>query len=403
MSDVRREMALEHFKWDPQVGDTSVLCERPLILEPWAWQDLAALAEQLDSELLAAEEEILARGRLIDRLGLPRSIVRVLRHGGSCPTGPRVTRYDFHHTSQGWRISEANSDVPGGYVEASAYTRSFAQRCPSDARPAPDPILALVRAIGRFALARGRVALVYATGYSDDAQVMHLLARALQEHGHDTIAGAPDMPLDGIAHLVRFFPAEWLPALGRSGGRRERWHRFFAGEGPPQTNPGRAIVTQSKRWTLLWDALDTPLPTWRRLCPSANDVGGLACPLSERHVYKPALGRVGDAVILDATTRPLARDRSASSALRALRRERLRRTLGRPGHWLAQERFEPLGRIDETGTERAVCLGVYVIDGKAAGVYGRLATGGHVDHAARDVAVLVAQEHKPQGVPVPCH
>src|SRR5947207_3391973 len=35
--------------------------------------------------------------------------------------------FDFHYTTQGWRISEANSDVPGGFSEASYFTGMMAE------------------------------------------------------------------------------------------------------------------------------------------------------------------------------------------------------------------------------------------------------------------------------------
>lgn len=60
----------------------------------------------------------------------------------------------------------------------------------------------------------------------------------------------------------------------------------------------------------------------------------------------------------------------------------------RPNHWVAQRRFEsepietPLGPMH-------VCLGVYSIDGKAAGIYARLAKRPLIDYASVDVAVLV--------------
>ncbi len=34
----------------------------------------------------------------------------------------RVIRFDFHFTHDGWRISEANTDVPSGYIEATGFT-----------------------------------------------------------------------------------------------------------------------------------------------------------------------------------------------------------------------------------------------------------------------------------------
>ncbi len=37
-------------------------------------------------------------------------------------------------------------------------------------------------------------------------------------------------------------------------------------------NPGSAVLTESKRFPLVWDRLSTELPTWRRLLPATVDV-----------------------------------------------------------------------------------------------------------------------------------
>ena len=142
-------MALDGFKWDPQVEDVSTLSPRVLVLRPGVWECLAGMAESLDREALAAECELRTRPDLIARLSLPRRIERLLRSSGDAPRGPRVSRYDFHWTDQGWRVSEVNSDVPGGYVEASDFTRRMAAAMGLGKSAIPDPVGALLDAIGR--------------------------------------------------------------------------------------------------------------------------------------------------------------------------------------------------------------------------------------------------------------
>lgn len=60
----------------------------------------------------------------------------------------------------------------------------------------------------------------------------------------------------------------------------------------------------------------------------------------------------------------------------------------RPGKWVVQRRFVTRGIQTPLG-EMFPCLGVYVVDGEVAGIYGRLSRGAVVDYAAMDVAVLV--------------
>ena len=62
-----------------------------------------------------------------------------------------------------------------------------------------------------------------------------------------------------------------------------------------------------------------------------------------------------------------------------------------PREWIAQRRFESLS-FDSPAGRIFPCIGVYTINGKAAGIYGRFATTPVVDFAAVDIAVLVEQD-----------
>jgi hypothetical protein len=58
--------------------------------------------------------------------------------------------------------------------------------------------------------------------------------------------------------------------------------------------------------------------------------------------------------------------------------------------WIVQRRFETPPLATPVGP-RFVCLGVFTVDGSAAGVYGRLASRPLIDERACDVAVLVGK------------
>jgi hypothetical protein len=62
----------------------------------------------------------------------------------------------------------------------------------------------------------------------------------------------------------------------------------------------------------------------------------------------------------------------------------------RPSAWLAQRRFE-VTPVESDGARYLPCVGVYTVDGRAAGAYARLATGPIVDALALDAALLVAR------------
>ncbi|HEX3128461.1 MAG TPA: glutathionylspermidine synthase family protein [Thermoanaerobaculia bacterium] len=377
---LRRRAIFECCKWDPQVEDVSTVAPFPLLLRREAWDEIAHLSERLAAEAAEAEEEMARRPELHCELGLPRPVRHALREiadDGSPPGIARVLRFDFHWTTEGWRISEANTDVPGGFNEASGFARLMAPYFPGF-EPSGDPAGCLADAVGPS----GTVALVHATAYTDDRQVMVFLARELEARGQRVVLAAPDhltwrngeawIGDDRLDALIRFFPAEWLPNLPRSSG----WKHFFRGGRTPVSNPASALLPQSKRFPLVWDRLATSLPTWRRLLPETRDPREVPWRTDGGWVLKPALGRVGDGIGLAGVT--------PEKEWKQIRRELL--FGGR--WWAAQQRFEAVPmKVD--GESFYPCVGVYTIDGRAAGGYGRVARRPIVNHLAQDVAVLV--------------
>jgi glutathionylspermidine synthase len=378
-------------KWDPQVEDTSVLAPFPLVLTESAWRELSRLAESLSREALAAERELLSLLPLHSTLAIPRRIRRVLRHSaqsGPSPGAARVIRFDFHYTTEGWRISEANTDVPGGFNEASGFTRLLATHYGGLATPA-DPVESLADAILATAGHAAVVALVHATAYSDDRQVMTYLARRWQERGLRTCLASPahlrwhrgraavesswySGPVDFI---FRFFPGEWLPNLPRACA----WRHFFTGAVTPMSNPAYALLSQSKRFPLAWDKLKSQLPTWRALLPRTVDPREVLHLSLEDWVFKPAFGRVGDGVGIAGVTP----QKEWNQILRAVRR--------RPSQWVAQRRFEPVP-LRFNGGLLYPCVGIYTVDSRVAGAYCRLTPARITNQYAREAAILIRPE-----------
>ena len=94
----------------------------------------------------------------------------------------RVIRFDFHPTTEGWRISEANADVPGGFAEASEFPRLIAELARGTAAPSHsgDELAGAIRdGLG----GSGHVALLSAPGYTEDLQVTVYLADRLRRLG----------------------------------------------------------------------------------------------------------------------------------------------------------------------------------------------------------------------------
>ncbi len=381
--ELRTRAIFECCKWDVQVEDTSTVSRFPLVFEAEEWDGLARAAEAMDAELAAAEREVLARPELLGELALPRAIRRLLSPSifGRDPLsaqGPRIVRWDFHPTREGWRVSEANADVPGGFVEASGVAALMAEHH-SDLEPCGDPARALLEA------ARGcrRAAFVHATAFTDDRQVMLFLAEKFRRAGVDAVTPAPDQLAwrDGIAHdaagpldlVVRFFPAEWLPNLpGRE------WKRFFRGSRTPLANPGWMLAGQSKRLPLLRGRLETPMEVWRELLPETRSPRDVTWKGDDAWVPKPALGRVGEGVGLRGSVSP--------KDLRAIEKDAAKS----PHEWIVQRRFESLP-VETPDGPRHLCVGVFTIDGEAAGAYGRLCVEPLIDYRAQDVPILVSR------------
>lgn len=376
-------------KWDPQFEDVGALTPFPLILSRTTWEKLCEDAETLGREALAAEEEILNRSDLWKELGIPRSIRKALsRSAKSSPGFARVMRFDFHLTREGWRISEVNSDVPGGFVEGSGFaslmSAAYRNTAPAgDAAGVYADTIATHFGVSDSSTRKPRAGLVHATGYTDDRQVMVFLGSALESRGVATeLLGPGDVTWNGDARsastgarfdaLIRFFPAEWLPNLPR----RAHWMSFFSGSPAVLSNPGASLFTQSKRFPLVWDRLATKLPAWHALLPETRDPRDAKWRVNGDWVLKPVLGRVGEGIGISGVTPAKAWKQISRSAQ------------WWPSYWVAQKRFDaiPLRHNDE---EWYPCIGVFVINGRAAGTYGRIASRPLIDSRARDIAILV--------------
>lgn len=416
-ADYRYEVIFEGYKWDPKVEDHNTVARHALLLAPSTARELERLAEQLALETVRMEGALLERLPLARQLGLPRRILSALARlrGYDAARHVRLMRFDFHPTADGWRISEVNSDVPGGLAEASVLPGLAARYFPGyePRHHLADRLLESVRSrIGDH----GRLAFVHATSYSDDRQVMEFLGDHFASHGYTSVMAAPDHirwrgrrafsivegqegPLDGI---LRFFPLEWLANLPRSSG----WQGFYDGDTLACNHP-IAMLTQSKRLPLIWDKLGVELAAWKQMLPDTRDPRRV--PRSDMGwVLKPALGRVGERILIE----------EAVSQRERRKIERSARWF--PGRWIAQRRFasEPLNPEDTFGSPGAVrrdewheplpsgepplsrdesgkyhvCIGVFTVDGRCAGFYGRISPYARIDHRAVDIPVLVAKE-----------
>jgi glutathionylspermidine synthase len=392
-SAYRSQLASESLKHDIPPADYYLPLDFPLVLPHKEWQRLAVIAEKLTSEVLAAERELVLRTDLHKRLGLPASIRDVLgtaKEGGAEDErfgAARYMRFDFHLTSEGLRISEVNADTLGGFNVASLFTELMATYYSPHSR-SPDPVLAHAKAVRQAVGVGGLVAIVRRTVHARDCEAKYMAAE-LRKQGLQSVIvspgdltwrssrawitrgdvrGAPDL-------LIRFLDAEWLPKL-RPG---SLWKRWFRGSQTIMSNPGTSILIQSKRLPVVWDELKTAMPTWRSMIPKTRCPSELRDMREDEWVLKSAFGRVGRGVAI----KGISSGRGYKEAARQARRH--------PYAWVAQRRFEMLP-IETARGRRHICLGVFTVNGKAAGAYARSAKNALIGLDAKDVVVLLRPE-----------
>jgi glutathionylspermidine synthase len=223
----------------------------------------------------------------------------------------------------------------------------------------------------------------------EDHQVVSYLASHLRKRGCETHLANPKQLKwrNGIAFLdtdwantelhaiVRFYQGEWLSQLPR----RLQWTHFFRGGHTPVGNPGVAMISESKRFPLTWDRIKTSLPAWKTTLPETRDPRDCPWQTDQSWLLKAALSNTGDEVCI----REWMTDRKW---------RRLRWNIRiQPNSWVAQRRFEAVP-LDTPIGPMHVCLGVYAINGRTAGIYARLAPRALIDYTSMDVAVLIADE-----------
>jgi hypothetical protein len=317
-----------------------------------------------------------------------------------------IARADVFLTDDGPRCCELNCDTPSGQPEAIALGHALGLA----GDPARDPNAALERRfVGMIAAFAARVAgrdaapsigIVYPTELTEDLGLVALYRRWLEARGARVTLGSPfnvrPRADGGVAVLgtpcdvlLRHYKTDWW------GERRPVWT-----DEPPApdaepllgplaaiaratlagrlavVNPFGAVLAQNKRaLAFLWEerarfsapaqeAIARYLPPTVRL--EAADRDALARE-REAWVLKTDYGCEGEDVIVGAEVAPAVWAEALAKAL--------------PRRWVAQRRFQP--RRDAEGA--AVNYGVYVIAGRAAGLYCRRSRGA-TDRTALSVA-----------------
>jgi glutathionylspermidine synthase len=386
-AEVLRALRFRHFKWDTYVcGGCRVLPEA-IVLSRRAHDEVVGIVERLHQGLRRFERRVRRDPHALRRLAIPEALHPLMAEEEDDTL--QLARYDLFPTEDGhWMVSEFNEDVPGGFNEAAGIPDVLGDPgrgvCwEGDLRSS------FVEAFRHH----DAVALLYATGFSEDLQHVLILARWLAEAGHRTVLGSPahlqpawpgwrrprilGTPVDAA---FRFYPGEWMPRLPNL----RAWLR--AGPGLPMMNPVHRLARQSKLMFALWNEMPD-------LDPADRASLALHCPHTEpfepanvrvledereRWVLKRAFGRMGDSVVIGALSTHGLWAAALADAARA------------PRDFCLQERFAARALAFDAG-RLYPAVGAFLVNGRFAGYYSRVAPQPFITHEACHVATLVAR------------
>jgi glutathionylspermidine synthase len=386
LRSIERQLHLRFQKWDTQVGDVSVLCEHPLVLSVAEWSGLRASAEAMAAEIQHLESVAAASPRYLSAIGMPRTLREILLRAAnsSGPHLPRAMRFDFHPTASGWCVSEVNTDVPGGWREGTSLPQLY-QPFYTELSCPESPLEAWASSVEALN-PTGQVALLSAPGYLEDQQVLRTFRSALESRGVRSFLIQTPASLDWtrtgcctlvgsqlvVSAVVRFYQVEWMCALPV----RTGWQQLLTSTAIPVLNPTTVAISESKRFPLLFRDANT-CPVWQGLMPECRDPREIDPAEWDDWVLKACYSNTGDEVLI------------VGDLARKDRQRVIRAAQSKPLKWIAQRRFATLP-LDSCRGPLFPCVGVFVVDGCAAGAYVRLSSHQVTDGGALEAPLLLS-------------
>ena len=391
-NEYKLDVMLDCYKWDPQFCDNNTVAKYALVLSEKEHEELKLLTEKLIKETTEAENFLNKNLKYTKALEIPnkfRSDIKSMKNYNP-DKHIRLMRFDFHPTLENkWAVSEVNSDVPGGFAEATLMNRKSLEYLSNENYYAISFGDFLADAIKKKVRQGGRIMLVHCTSYSDDRQVMQFLGDKLSGMGYEVIYAAADQlkfengkaisilnnregEVDGI---IRFSPLEWVADM-----KSKNWHGYFDTETVSCNHP-IAIFAQTKRFPFVWDLLESKgidLSTWRELLPETLEVNDKK--VDDKFIYKPVYGRVGENISI----KEACKDDEYKKILEDVKRH--------PKKYLAQKKFNSRHLTNEDGEEFHVCIGSYGVENSHAGYYARISRSPRIDSYAADIPVLIEKE-----------
>ena len=368
--DYRLDVMFEGYKWDMQAGEESTISNQIVLIDKTEIDFLKKAAVALYEETVKMEHALKKRPDLVQKMGISEEMAAALCQ---CDYDPhqhvRFMRFDFHPTTEGWKISEVNSDVPAGYPEASILPK-LAEKYVPNFSPCGDFGEVFTEKLKQLIPAQTTIAYLHDTHTVEDYQILHFIGDLMEKAGYNSAYLDPSHlnwehnKAEKIGAIMRYYPVEWLEFA-----QNVDW-RCFVNSKTPSSNHPIALLTQSKRLPLIWDDLQLEIPMWKQLLPETKCV--TSCANKADFILKPAFGRVGEGINIPHT---LSQEENLD-ILKAATED--------PGQWVGQKMFESVP-IDGLHLN----LGVFVVEGEFAGLYARGSTKPRIDSDASEMPVLV--------------
>jgi len=382
-----RQLRFAYHKWDSYVEGRLRLLPESLVLSSTEHNQIVALTERLAGILRGIERRLKSQPEALSRLGIPPAVQSLI--GQEPEREWQLARYDFFRTPDGrWQVCEFNEDVPGGFNEILSASRLL-QPYHGEFRWVDDFGPRLLQALPN----RGRIALLYATGYAEDLQHMVVLQSLLRERGQDCVLCSPrhlrrtwrgfSACGQSVVAGVRFYPGEWFGLLENARDWRAAVSRW------PMLNPLTRLITQSKAIFAEWhepgvvsevDAafLRSVAPETWRVSQRQTDEPFWQQVLEQRAawVLKQNFGRMGDNVVMGRLVNPT----EWAAALTEARR--------RPADWVVQQCFD-VAPLAFTAGQQYPAVGAYLINGRFVGYYSRVAPEPFLTHQAIYVPTVI--------------
>ncbi len=404
--DFARAITEDGLITDPWIDGAPRFREEPIVLASNEWEKMCSAAEDVASVYDEMCQLVSEDGSALERFFAMTPLQRAM-WACSQPLWHGIARADLFLTGDGIAMAELNCDTPTGEAEAVVLGR-IARASHAHLE---DPNVNLEASYGamldvmckRELDHEARVCgIVYPTEFTEDLSVIRLYKRFAEARGFRVVLGSPfnlgvsnDDALtlfdDRIDVMIRHYKTDWW------GERVSAWDDEDLADTEPLTgplgaalecaldrrvvvvNPFGAVLPQNKRaMAFMWEHI-------HRFSARAQSIIEKYVPVTSRAesvhqeqlraqkdqwVLKSDYGAEGEEVVVGKFTTQEIWLASIDHA--------------RKGHWVAQRFFE--ARANDHG--EITNYGVYVVAGRAAGVYAR-AQKGATDASALSVPVLV--------------